>query len=217
MLSMTRKVNLDTRDHGPGMKNSGAGRLTHCGGEIWVDPDYVGGMWAVWRGPGRAKTGRDRGGAVYRAVYLVVYNRCPHISAHFYRYDTCIAVHLRVFHFQSTDTLLAIAAPIFYLGHALPPRNSFEMGTDNGEKSLSKRDKIIKIIISCVSRVSCCLLFQFDDSRRALFLVQIFRIMMLRCYDVDEDWKNSYLCINIRTLIIYIYIYIAIFIVKRIE
>lgn len=87
-----------------------------------------------------------------------------------------------------------------------PPRNSFEMGTDNGEKSLSKRDKIIKIIISCVSRVSCCLLFQFDDSRRALFLVQIFRIMMLRCYDVDEDWKNSYLCINIRTLIIYIYI-----------
>ena len=26
MLSMTRKVNLDTRDHGPGMKNSGAGR-----------------------------------------------------------------------------------------------------------------------------------------------------------------------------------------------
>lgn len=32
-----------------------------------------------------------------------------------------------------------------------PPRNSFEMGTDNGEKSLSKRDKIIKIIIASVS------------------------------------------------------------------
>lgn len=52
-----------------------------------------------------------------------------------------------------TDTLLAIAAPIFYLGHAFPPhlRNSFEMGTDNGEKSLSKHDKIIKIIIASVS------------------------------------------------------------------
>lgn len=164
----------------------------------------------MWRGPegaGRTKTGRDRGGAVYRVVYLVVYNRCPHISAHFYRYDTCIAVHLRVFHFQSTrhghsarnrrSNLLSRprASPP-------PPRNSFEMGTDNGEKSLSKRDKIIKIIIASVS---CCLFFQFDDSRRALFLVKIFRIMILRSYDVDEDWKNSYLCINIRTLIIYIY------------
>lgn len=55
-----------------------AGKLTHCGGEIWVDPDYVGRMCvfqAMWDSGRRGRTNED----AERAYRYIAYSQCPHI------------------------------------------------------------------------------------------------------------------------------------------